>query len=336
MDKPFFSIIIPVYNGLAHDLQTCLESIWLQPLDNSLYEVICVDDCSTDNTLDWLYEQQKNHENLRVFANSNNIRQGGSRNNGIKKASGKYILFIDQDDYFHQGALKKVYDHLIQSDLELLIVDCTYERPGVVNDRLQHNFSNIDVMTGEEQIVRNSLPWAPWKFICLRTFIVDNQLFFSEKERIEDIDWVHKIAHYAKRTQYQPILFIHYIKNDTSTTMTSFFSKETMYSTIRCGRRLYDSLSNEFLHSPDEVKSKVYSVALFVYRLGLKNYLFCKDNVSIKSATIKNTICVSNKKCGILIRFAITVPRLYSIISNISALIAPIVIIIYRKCKYRK
>ena len=43
MNSPFFSIIIPVYNGLSHDLPICLESIWNQPLSASLYEVICVD-----------------------------------------------------------------------------------------------------------------------------------------------------------------------------------------------------------------------------------------------------------------------------------------------------
>ena len=54
MSSPFFSIIIPVYNGLAHDLPICLESIWHQPLDPSIYEVICVDDCSTDDTRRWM------------------------------------------------------------------------------------------------------------------------------------------------------------------------------------------------------------------------------------------------------------------------------------------
>lgn len=49
--NPFFSIVIPVYNGLSHDLPVCLDSIWNQPLSKNLYEVICVDDCSTDDTL---------------------------------------------------------------------------------------------------------------------------------------------------------------------------------------------------------------------------------------------------------------------------------------------
>ena len=57
----FLSIIIPVYNGLTHDLPICLESIWLQPLDPSQYEVICVDDCSTNDTRRWLDEEAAKH-----------------------------------------------------------------------------------------------------------------------------------------------------------------------------------------------------------------------------------------------------------------------------------
>lgn len=77
LNAPFFSIIIPVYNGLSHDLSICLDSIWTQPIDASLYEVICVDDCSIDGTCYWLNEQTKLHSNLVVIRNSVNIRQGG-------------------------------------------------------------------------------------------------------------------------------------------------------------------------------------------------------------------------------------------------------------------
>lgn len=64
MDNPFFSIVIPVYNGLTLGLPKCLDSIWRQPLDKSIYEVICVDDCSTDGTRAWLWEQTASHDNL--------------------------------------------------------------------------------------------------------------------------------------------------------------------------------------------------------------------------------------------------------------------------------
>lgn len=273
MNNPFFSIVIPVYNGLTHDLSKCLDSIWQQPLDASLYEVICIDDCSTDGTRAWLHTQAAQHANMRVLENEVNIRQGGGRNRGFREARGKYIVLIDQDDYYHQGAISRVYNHLKESDLDVLIVDCAYERPGKPSNTLQHNFSHREVMTGDEIILKNSIPYAPWKFIFLRSLIIDNNLFFDENERIEDIDWVHRLVHRAKRVQYQPILFVHYLKGDTSTTMTSFKSPVTTYSSMRCGRRLYLLATNDFADSCDELKRAMVNLGENVFRLSLRNLL---------------------------------------------------------------
>lgn len=97
MATPFFSIVIPVYNGITNDLPKCLDSIWGQSLDKKLYEVICVDDCSTDNTRQWLKKECERHSNLHIIENDTNIRQGGSRNKGVKAEQGKYLIFIDQN-----------------------------------------------------------------------------------------------------------------------------------------------------------------------------------------------------------------------------------------------
>ncbi|MBQ3244978.1 MAG: glycosyltransferase family 2 protein [Bacteroidaceae bacterium] len=253
--KPFLSIIIPVYNGLSNGLLKCLDSIWEQSLSKQIYEVICIDDCSIDGTRSWLKEQQKEHSNLVVIENEKNIRQGGARNKGVRVARGKYICFIDQDDYYHKESITQVYNHLSKNDLEILIVDCAYQSPEKESNTLQHNFPHKEIMTGDEQIERNSIPYAPWKFIFLRTLMVDNNLFFAENERIEDVDWVHRLTHYATRTQYQPILLIHYNKSSISTTMTAFSSKEIIYSSLRLAHRMYVMINTIFENSNDNVKN---------------------------------------------------------------------------------
>lgn len=334
MSSPFFSIIIPVYNGLAHDLPICLESIWHQPLAPSIYEVICVDDCSTDDTRRWLDEQTAKHSNMKAVKHAVNKRQGGSRNTGIKLAKGKYIIFIDQDDYFHQGSIAKVYDHLQSDPLEVLIVDCTYEYPGMANNTLQHNFPHHEVMTGDEQILRNSIPWAPWKFVFLRSLVVENNLFFDEKERIEDIDWVHRLVHKAKRTQYQPILFIHYLKNNTSTTMTSYKSAETMYSTLRCGMRLHILANTEFASSDEELKQHIQGIGEFVYYLGLRNYLTCYDKVITKKQVICKIVAPFSTKKTFLTKIAVRNPVFFSCMSNFFSYFLPAFLVLRRKLKY--
>ena len=98
------SIVIPIFNGAKH-ITNCLNSIWAQELCADDYEVICVDDCSTDNTVEVLNNINKEHQNLKVVKNKTNRRAGGSRNHGVLEARGKYIYFIDADDYFHEKAL---------------------------------------------------------------------------------------------------------------------------------------------------------------------------------------------------------------------------------------
>lgn len=334
MNTPFFSIVIPVYNGLTHDLPKCLDSIWNQSLDKELYEVICIDDCSTDDTRAWLKEEQKKYTNLRIIENEQNIRQGGSRNRGMREARGLYIIFIDQDDYYHEESITAAYNHLKDNDLEILIVDCAYQSPGKVSNKLQHNFPHCEVMTGDEIIEKNSIPYAPWKFIFLRSHVIENNLFFAEKERIEDIDWVHRLVHYAQRVQYQPILFIHYNKTSISTTMTSYKSKETVYSTLRLSKRMNEMLTTIFAESPAGVKNEVRRISEMMAYIGLRSYLFFYDNVRNKSANIQENLYIV-KNGNLLVKSAQKMPVLFSFISNILSPLGNLAMYVYRYIKYR-
>lgn len=334
MNSPYLSIVIPVYNGLTNGLPKCLDSIWGQSLNKDLYEVICIDDCSTDSTRSWLKRQQEEHDNLVVIENEKNIRQGGARNKGVRAARGKYICFIDQDDYYHKESISDVYNHLKNNDLEILIVDCAYQYPGVESNKLQHNFPHREVMTGDEQIERNSIPYAPWKFIFLKSLVIDNNLFFAENERIEDVDWVHILTHHARRTQYQPILFIHYNKTTVSTTMTSYKSPETIYSTLRVGKRLIELTETTFENSNDNVKKYIRNLGERMYHLGLINYFFFNANIKYKTQHIKDT---ADDVIGhsFIVKVAKRFPKTFSIVSNLMSPFGTFAMWLYRTIKYR-
>lgn len=327
-----FTIIIPVYNGLSHGLPICLNSIWNQPLNGSVYEVICVDDCSTDQTRDWLQEQTKIHDNLRIILNKKNLRQGGSRNKGICAAQGKYIVFIDQDDYFHHDAIARIYEHLKESYLQILIVDSAWQDFGKESNKLQHNFPHKEVMTGDQIIACQSIPYAPWKFIVDRCYIIENNLFFIEYERLEDIDWVHKLVLAADYVQYQPILFIHYNKNASSTTMSYISSKDVVYSGVRLAHRLWQ-LKEEHTHSL--CYGYLQGLVNGVYHSSLRALFFCYDKPSIKEALIKELVhpCRIKKDQSILLRMASTHPLFFSYLTNISVPFARLTIGGYRIIK---
>ena len=335
MKSPFFSIVIPVYNGLTHDLPKCLDSIWNQPLAKELYEVICVDDCSNDNTRAWLKEQQSTHRNLQIIENKHNIRQGGGRNNGVRAAKGEYIVFIDQDDYYHHNAIARVYDHLQNNDLDILIVDCAYQSPGKESNKLQHNFPHREIMTGDEIIEKNSIPYAPWKFIFKRSLMLEHKLFFVENERFEDVDWVHKLVHYGNKVQYQPILFIHYNKTSISTTMSAFCNKELIYCGLRVATRLNTIKNTIFLNSNENVKNEIQRIIELTYYINLRYFFFFYDNYHSKINIIKKSLQdYTVNPTYKLVKFAKQAPATFSIISNILSPICKIAFIIYRHIKY--
>ncbi len=112
------SFVIPAYNVEKY-IERCLNSIFSQNVDESLYEVIVIDDGSTDNTLELLNREAKKHGNLHVITQEN---QGPSvaRNNGIELSKGKYIWFVDSDDYIVEGSALKILELTSQYLMDIL------------------------------------------------------------------------------------------------------------------------------------------------------------------------------------------------------------------------
>lgn len=100
------SVIIPVYNKKEY-LEKCIESVLDSSFDS--VEIICIDDCSTDGSGEILEKIKQKSRNIKVIKNSENMGVSYSRNAGIDIAKGKYIVFLDADDYLDQYALEKYY-----------------------------------------------------------------------------------------------------------------------------------------------------------------------------------------------------------------------------------
>ena len=105
------SIIVPVFNSGAY-LKDCLDSLVSESLKD--IEIICIDDASTDESLDILNGYAKKYPQIKVFPNKINMGQGYTRNIGIK-ASGTYVGFVDSDDYVS----KTMYENMFNAALLL-------------------------------------------------------------------------------------------------------------------------------------------------------------------------------------------------------------------------
>ena len=119
MNNPFFSLIIPFYNS-ENVLMKCIQSILGQTFND--YEIILVDDLSIDSSNVIAGKYAEKEAKLKLIQNTNNLGVSYSRNNGLKIANGKFIVFVDSDDTLNTDALSKIYKTVINNNHPDLVV----------------------------------------------------------------------------------------------------------------------------------------------------------------------------------------------------------------------
>lgn len=286
MSEIFLSVIIPVHNA-GKFLDRCLNSVFAESLDPGDYEVICVDDFSTDDSAEKIRAFQQNHPNLIYLKTPENLRAGGARNSGLRHARGKYIFFLDADDYFHPGALKKGCDRLKDHPVDILIGNFSRELAGSVSNEFVHHYASQEVHTPDEYRKHNGFfPHGPCQWFFLRTLAVDNDIFFREKVSSEDVGWTHRLAIKAKTIQYQPIFLTHYVLHENSQTAKSF-SPFTVYNIMLAVKEL---IAASTLYQDPINKRYVLDVGVIYAKTALKLFLaFCDDSRK-KAQMIKDTL----------------------------------------------
>ena len=121
-NNPEVSVIIPVYNA-ENTIERCLNSVLSQTI-NSI-EIITINDCSTDNSLSILKKYEKKYKNLIVINNESNLGPAASRNKGLDIASGKYVGFVDSDDYIDNNMYQEMASYM---NKETDLVTCSRYR----------------------------------------------------------------------------------------------------------------------------------------------------------------------------------------------------------------
>lgn len=148
------SVLVAVYNS-ENFLHKCLDSLVNQTLSD--IQIICIDDASTDSSLDILNEYSECDGRIEVIHLEKNVGQAKARNIGLKKATGEYICFLDSDDWFSENALQNVvnvFENNAKTDAVLFRVINCYED----NRMEEYPMPIFDVLKGEEAF-EASLTW---------------------------------------------------------------------------------------------------------------------------------------------------------------------------------
>lgn len=185
-ETPLLTIIIPCYNA-SNFLSKCLDSIYSQDVHISFFEVICVDDCSSDNTCDIITDYKKEYSNINLVKHLENKKAGGSRNSGLNLAIGRFVWFIDADDYICAGALSKISKVIEDITLDMVLFNFDIVDSEGIFVKMDATFpATSTVVNGIEYLKQNfHNGFAPylgyaWRGVYKRELLIDIGLVFPE------------------------------------------------------------------------------------------------------------------------------------------------------------
>ena len=210
--KKKLSVIVPVYNVEKY-LKRCLNSLINQSLED--IEVICINDGSKDKCLDILKVYEKKYPDIIKVIDKQNEGVWKARMDGIKKATGEYIGFVDSDDYVHEDFALKLYSNALRNDSDIAV--CGFDRIDLETNKLysremcissKYNFE-IKKQPGY-LLMLNGAPW--------------NKIF--KRELFKDMYKMKNIPRVLDDLMFQQLLYIHAKK-------VSFVGESLIYYMIR-------------------------------------------------------------------------------------------------------
>ena len=271
-------MIIPVYNTEKY-LKECLDSIVNQSLED--IEIICIDDGSTDNSLEILREYAENDSRFKIFSQENN-GQGSARNYGLDVAKGEYIYFMDSDDFIELNTLSDCYNEANKNNLDFLMFqlinydeskkslyqDNDYDMPNVGDLVADNVFSYADLNHLIFQVAV-----SPVNKLYSKKFLDDINVRFPEDVIFEDNVFFWNVFLNAKRIKF--LKHHYYIRRRHSSSTTG-----------NAGIRFVDTLE---IHKRIFIIFKKFNIFdefkkyLFNKKVVLANVRFNQVNDEVKS-----------------------------------------------------
>lgn len=216
------SIIIPCYNVEKY-IDRCLASIINQSISLDSLEIICVDDASTDGTLEKLKSwENKYPDSFIIVECETNGKQGTARNVGLGYATASWIAFLDSDDWVDE----KYFEYLLEATkygaYDVVACGCyrdygddirKYAQPHSVWGEIEIS----DIECRKNLLLNRTLSYSAWGKLIKKDFLIENEIIFPEGLSYEDICWGSLVHLYVNRVRIIPECLYHYYVNENST-----------------------------------------------------------------------------------------------------------------------
>jgi glycosyltransferase involved in cell wall biosynthesis len=211
--KPNISVIVPVYN-VGKYLYRCLDSIFDQKYSGT-YEVIAVEDASTDNSLQLLRSYQNKEPGLRIIEHGVNRRLSVARATGIKASTGDYIMHVDSDDWLLPDALEKLFQKCLETDADIVVFN--YVKDDNRGKRVSVKSIKKELITTNKLNVQYLFFGAVWNKIHKRS-LAENMISGQVGVKsTEDLIYASEILLKSTKTCLIPEAYYVYFTNTEST-----------------------------------------------------------------------------------------------------------------------
>lgn len=252
------SIIIPIFK-VEEYVGTCLESIYSSEIDESIFEVIAVNDGTPDRSMEIVERYKSRHCNLKIV-NQSNAGVSAARNNGIMHADGKFVTFVDPDDFLTAGALKSLCSRLVNIDSELIVMRSMKESKEVFP--WSSIFKDGNKTDGINMYLQGYSRGSVWGCVYKKDFLIKYAILFPVGIRNgEDSIFFGLCQIWAKEAIFWDLLFYNvFVRTGSATTS---LSKEVI--------RLYGDTANVLYNVIRQNESSYSKLQLSI----LSNKLYC-------------------------------------------------------------
>lgn len=220
LPTPVVSVIMPVYNAQKY-LRQCVDSVLSQTLRN--IELICVDDGSTDDSVQILTEYAQRDSRMRVLK-QNNLFAGVARNAGIDVARGKYLMFLDADDFFEPDMISQMVLAAEEANAQISLCGGDHYNTNtgaylpaswLLREQYLPKFRPFSAADVGNRIFQITSP-SPWTKLFRRDFFEEHHLRFQPLPRANDLCCILTALSLAQRITTVPRVFVHYRVGDTA------------------------------------------------------------------------------------------------------------------------
>ncbi len=206
------SVIVPVYNVEKY-LKKCITSILNQTYSN--LEIVIVNDGSTDNSTEIIEELKKTDSRISSYYQEN-AGLSAARNTGIDNSNGKYLVFVDSDDYIHPKMIEILYNNLTSTNSDIAVCDLHWINENESTN--EHIENNITVYEGQEVLYKlildDLISVVAWNKLYKRELF--KTLRYPEGKLHEDQYIIHKILAQCNKSVYTTAKLYYYIKREGS------------------------------------------------------------------------------------------------------------------------